>query len=276
MKIRGFTLIELLVTISIIAVLSSIILVSLNGAKTKGQVASGIQFADNNYRLLSTSAIGVWNFNDATASNWSSTKDVSASGNNITLVPSKDLFTRSNITPTGSGYSLSLTASGNYATGVASNGALSSNPIKIGSLGITASTWIYFTSPITTNFDIMDAIDSDYNGYAMYISYDNGTQKLSCYSDMSKVGTDGINVQYVTTFQVNRWYHIACSVNPQGVAVLYIDGHLVSTLPGAYNNPSNWGSGSIGYLDVGASWGDDGVGFTGLMDDAAFYNQSLN
>jgi prepilin-type N-terminal cleavage/methylation domain-containing protein len=78
---QGFTLIELLVVISIIGLLSSIVLVALNGARDKGRIAAGQIFEDNTYHFLGDGALGRWTFDDVIIGG---TTALDTSGNNYT------------------------------------------------------------------------------------------------------------------------------------------------------------------------------------------------
>jgi len=61
---RGFTLIELLVVISIISLLSSIVVTSVNSARVKAEVSAGLTFEDNIYKKLYNCLIAQYDFED--------------------------------------------------------------------------------------------------------------------------------------------------------------------------------------------------------------------
>ena len=65
MRAKGFTLIELLVVISIISLLSSVVLSSLNAAREKARIAAARQFATHNNRSIGDKAMGTWNFDES-------------------------------------------------------------------------------------------------------------------------------------------------------------------------------------------------------------------
>ena len=58
----GFTLVELLVVISIISLLVSVVLTSVNSAREKARIAAGKQFYSSLDHALGASAIGSWSF----------------------------------------------------------------------------------------------------------------------------------------------------------------------------------------------------------------------
>jgi prepilin-type N-terminal cleavage/methylation domain-containing protein len=63
---KGFTLIELLVVISIIGLLSSVVLASLETARDKGRVAGGLQAQTSIHRAYGSDAIFYFDFDGNT------------------------------------------------------------------------------------------------------------------------------------------------------------------------------------------------------------------
>lgn len=63
-KSKGFTLIELLVVIAIIGILSSIVIISMKGIRSKAKIVKSIQFSKSINHALGVDAVGIWDFND--------------------------------------------------------------------------------------------------------------------------------------------------------------------------------------------------------------------
>jgi prepilin-type N-terminal cleavage/methylation domain-containing protein len=226
----GFTLIELLIVIALIAVLSSIVLSSLNSGREKSRVAAGKQQDSALYRALSANATAIWNFDEGSGS-----VILDASGNNNSGSYSGAIWNTD--TPYGRDYSLTF-----------NNGASASFPNVSGlpSDKVTVTAWVYLTTHRNWNNFVNNnwvgngwIIYSDITGKAVFGIGQGGTQYGAGYS---------------TPLALNRWYFLAGTYDG-AQATLYIDGkrdgNVVSLANAAMTNSGNItvGPGTIGSVD---------------------------
>src|SRR3989344_8817512 len=131
---KGFTLIELLVVISIISMLSSVVLASLNGARAKAVVRRGLTFSNHTRSALYDEGIVSLPLNEGSAhpqNEW---------GSNIVELTNM-LGMWSSDTPTGSGSSLLFNGTNQFGTFRPFVGSPINSPVTL-SPAATISVWI--------------------------------------------------------------------------------------------------------------------------------------
>ena len=244
-RIKGFTLIELLVVISIISLLSSVVLSSLNSAREKARVAAGLQFSTHTYRAFGADAALVWAFDESSGN----VIDLSGNNNNGTFI--NGAVRASGDTPNGKGSSVSLNGSSQFVTAVDSPSLNITGPI-------TLSAWIKPTA-IGGDYKTVMAKRSGSTNYQLYLG--NGDGVLSYYN-----GT-----QYRSTFvpKTNAWTHVAATLNG-GTLTLFANGTSVYSVSGVAMPTA-----VLGDFSVGVPGSYTAEFFQGNIDDVRVYTQAI-
>jgi prepilin-type N-terminal cleavage/methylation domain-containing protein len=238
---KAFTLIELLVVISIISLLSSVVLASLNSARDKARIAAGKQLEANIYHAVADQAVGIWDFDECSGS---VVVDRSGNGNDGTVYGGPSWPTT---TVVGTGCALTFNGSSQYVS-------IPDSP-SLNLSTFTISLWVKTTTVADTV--ILGKGTDNVRNYSVHPGYFNFTHGAGVWQ----------SVGYATPLSTGQWEH---------VAITY-DGTALTT----YRNGGNPGRStplspdtSSGILGIGRMGSGSGF-FNGSVDSVRIYDKAL-
>jgi len=237
MKRNAFTLVELLVVISIIGLLSTIAIVSMNGSRDKAKIASGQSFEQSVFQKLGDRLEGEWKFETVGGT----TMDTSGNGRTGTVVNGSQVagFTGQAISLAGNGY------------------------VDVGTVSIptdvTVGAWVNPSVRCQNGFIVgKDPVNTQWELFL---------NQSDC--NIYWRGSTASNQVTCPTPPIGSWHYIL-GTQYGTQASIYVDGKQCTT--GTVNAIAN----GAGAIQIGAYAPSGGAyNFNGLIDDVRIYSGSL-
>ncbi|MEK7641952.1 MAG: prepilin-type N-terminal cleavage/methylation domain-containing protein [Patescibacteria group bacterium] len=262
MNKRGFTLVELLVVMSIMMVLSSVILVSVQAARDKSRIAAGLRFEKHTQTAFADNILARYDFENIPCTGTLPQIPDTSRPNGLTLIPpggtESDCAVLSTQTPTGEGRSYNMALNSiQYSFLSWDSGGIraTDKPFTKFSIGFWAKSAGF---PIT-----LLELHGDASGFTF--STDNPSN--NGYLDVQGASTVQLGKLVLAD---DKWHYNLISIAGTKLN-FYRDGVFVSSInvPG-YSNAQNTGIDAVALLSEGAA-----VGKTFFLDNLVFIGEAI-
>ena len=267
MKQKGFTLIELLVVISIIGLLSSIVMASINSARDRAVIASAMRFSFSLHNAIGSDLVGWWNLEEGPSGG--TVNDLSGfnrHGDAVNVSWSTDTFHNNSL------WSLDLDGLNGYVR--ISNDDM---PSSVFQEGFSISAWIkprsLGGSQASGGFYYGRIVDkaggvNPTNGFRFSMVDGN---RLSFQANQSGSGAQ----TPANSISMDKWTHVLVTLSEDGSVSFYINGiERNSTGPSSARAAQNIITASN--LGIGANVNNpNSTTFDGLIDDVRIYTKAL-